>query len=75
MTEKGEPEFSYDNPVIELTLRDNSAAKAWWSILKELGATVDPPAGNTIIIYGLDEVEYQYVSYIITLQSVAAAYS
>ena len=75
LTEKGEPEFSYDNPVIELTLRDNSAAKAWWSILKELGATVDPPAGNTILIYGLNEVEYQYVSYIITLQSVAAAYS
>ncbi|MBN1431744.1 MAG: hypothetical protein JW931_03130 [Methanomicrobiaceae archaeon] len=64
-----------DDPAIEITLRDNSAAKAWWSILKELGATVDSPAGNTITIDGLDEISYQYMNYTVSLQSVAAAYS
>jgi len=64
-----------DEPTIEMTLRDNSAANAWWSVLKELGATVDPPADKTIIITDLDEISYQYVNYTVMLQSVAAAYS
>lgn len=64
-----------DEPSIEMTLRDNSAAKAWWSILKELGATVNPPADKTITINGLDEIRYQYVNYTVSLQSVAAAYA
>ncbi len=64
-----------DNPTIEITLRDNSAAKAWWSILKELGATVSSPADKTITITGLDQIQYQYVNYTVSLQSVAAAYS
>jgi hypothetical protein len=60
---------------INMTLKDASAAKAWRSILRELGGNVDPPDGNKIAVTGLDEVHYRYVNYTVSLQSVAAAYN
>ena len=64
-----------DDPTIDLILRDQSAAKAWYSILKELGAPNVDLNGNQITVNGLDEIQYQFVNYTVSLQSIAAAYS
>ncbi|EHQ34835.1 hypothetical protein [Methanoplanus limicola] len=63
---------------ITITLKDESAAKAWMGILRELGApsggiTRGGPDGNLITISGVDTINYQRADYTVSLQSVVAA--
>ncbi len=58
-----------------ITLMDESAARAWRSILKERGGNVNPLSGSEVTITGLDEIHYQYADYTVSLQSVAAGFS
>ncbi|MBP2132088.1 hypothetical protein J2128_000009 [Methanomicrobium sp. W14] len=57
---------------IELTLQDESAAKAWRSILRGLGGNASV-VGNKVTVSGLSEVYYRYANYTVSLQSVAAS--
>lgn len=60
---------------INMTLRDDSAAKAWMSILNELGAPDVDRVNNELTISGIDIIQYQYVNYTVSLQSVAASFN
>ncbi|WP_421908849.1 DUF7289 family protein [Methanolacinia petrolearia] len=66
---------SGDPYTINMTLRDASAAKAWRSILKELGGGTVTQTGNQTTITGLDSINYQYANYTVSLQSVAATFT
>lgn len=67
---------SGDLYTINMTLRDPSAAKAWRSIIRELGGDVDLSSGSSSIgVTGLNEIDYQYADYTVSLQSVAAAFT
>ncbi len=60
-------------PVIELILSDNNAAKGWRNILKERGAP-DPVLANNVITIDLDEddeIQFRYANFSISKQSVA----
>ena len=68
--------FSGGGPyTVNMTLRDASAAKAWRSILKELGGGTVTQIGNQTSITGLDMINYRYANYTVSLQSVAAAFT
>ena len=66
---------SGDPYTINMTLRDESAAKAWRSILRELRGNANLISSNQTTITGLDSINYQYANYTVSLQSVAAAFT
>ncbi|MDD4300590.1 MAG: hypothetical protein PHO78_08070 [Methanomicrobium sp.] len=68
---------SGDPYTINMKLRDAYAAKAWVSILRQLGGNVVVSAGDPsqIEVNGLDEINYIYTDYTVSLQSVAASFT
>ncbi|WP_048150276.1 DUF7289 family protein [Methanolacinia paynteri] len=64
-----------DPYTINLTLRDESSAKAWRSIIRELGGNANLTGGNRTTVTNLDEIHYWYANYTVSLQSVAATFT